>query len=310
MPVRELPQLQQLFLTDGGLETDLIFNQGVDLPCFASIVLLRDATGTKRLTDYYRRYFDIARQARTGFILESATWRASADWAAPLGLTLDELDELNRRAVAVLLELRAEWADAGLPIVVSGCHGPRGDGYDPGHVMTAAQARAYHARQATALVDAGADMLSAMTMTNTPEAIGVTEAARDAGAPVAVSFTLETDGRLPTGETLADAIRAVEDATGGYPAYYMVNCAHTSHYEAVLDNGAEWTRRVRGLRSNASRSSHAELNVMTTLDEGDPAEFGRDHARLRAANPSLTVLGGCCGTDHRHVAAIAASLKE
>ena len=299
-----LPQLQRLFLADAGLESDMIFNRGIDLPYFASVALLRSADGRRAHDAYFREFIELAERSGTGCLLETATWRASSDWAAKLGLSQDELDALNREAVRALVALKAEHSHR-VEVVVSGCIGPRGDGYDPGALMTVQEATDYHLRQAQVLASAGPDMLSAITMNNIPEAIGIALAARSTGLPVAISFTVETDGRLPTGETLEEAIRSVDEATDSYPPYFMVNCAHPTHFEAVLPEGGAWTKRIRGIRANASRCSHAELDAMTELDEGNPAELGAEYRQLLAQLPHLSVLGGCCGTDIRHIAAIA-----
>jgi S-methylmethionine-dependent homocysteine/selenocysteine methylase len=303
MAISSLPQLDRFFLTDAGLETDILFNKGIDLPLFSSATLFTSDEGIDVLEAYYRGFLDLARAKGTGLILESATWRASPDWAEPLGYSLAELDGLNGAAIELLRGLRAEYAD--VPIVISGCLGPRGDGYDPGKIMSADEAQAYHAHQAGVLAAAGVDMLAAITMTNVPEAVGVTNAARALGLPVAISFTVETDGRLPTGDALGDAIAAVDAATGSYPAYYMVNCAHPTHFDGVLADGAAWTARIGGVRANASCLSHAELDVMTELDIGDPADLAARHRALIDRFPQIKVLGGCCGTDLRHVTAIA-----
>jgi len=300
-----LPQLDRLFLTDAGLETDLIFNRRVDLPCFASVTLLRTQGSQELLRQYFRQYLGLAVSHRVGFVLESATWRASSDWAERLGLTVEELDSLNVSAIELLHQLRGEFAPAGIPIVVSACMGPRGDGYDPGHIMSVADAEAYHGHQAHVLASAQPDMLSAFTINNLNEAIGMTRAVARTGLPFALSFTVETDGRLPTGDPLGAAIEAVDAATAGYPAYYMVNCAHPTHFADRLNPADPWASRIQGIRANASRCSHAELDAMTELDAGDPAELARHYRVLRARLPQLNVLGGCCGTDHRHVAAIA-----
>ena len=298
-----LPQLDRLFLTDGGVETDLIFNRGIDLPFFASILLLRAPEGEKALDDYIRPYLDLARRLGTGFEFVTASWRASPDWAAHFGLTQEELDDLNRKSVERARNLQAEYGD--VPSVISGCIGPRGDGYDPGKIMTAAEAQDYHRHQISTLAGAGADLIAALTMTNIPEAVGIAQAAKAIGVPVVISFTVETDGRLPTGDSLRDAIEAVDEATGSYPAYYMINCAHPTHFMSVLSGGEEWTTRIAGIRANASRCSHAELDAMTELDSGDPDELGRMYRTIRDDVPSIRVIGGCCGTDLRHVTAIA-----
>ncbi|WGF87230.1 homocysteine S-methyltransferase family protein [Marinivivus vitaminiproducens] len=301
-----LPQMQGgLFLTDGGLETTLIFHDGLELPCFAAFDLLRTADGRDRLHRYFTLYARMAVGAGLGFILESPTWRANADWGKRLGYDAGALADANRVAIALMHEVRDASATSTSPMVVSGNIGPRGDGYDPGAIMTPDEAHAYHAAQIGVFAGAGVDMVSAFTMTNVDEAMGVVRAAQDVDLPVVIAFTLETDGRLPTGQALDDAIAAVDQATGNGPAYYMINCAHPSHFRHVLDGEGRWIGRIRGLRANASKRSHAELDSAPDLDDGDPAEFGRDYGAIIRRFPWIKVLGGCCGTDHRHVDAIA-----
>ncbi len=283
----------------------MVFNRGIDLPLFSSITLLRTEQGRVQLERYFRDFLDLARQRRAGCILESATWRASPDWAAPLGINNAELDTLNTTAVQMLLELKAEYETAETPVLVSGCLGPRGDGYDGSFLMAVDEAQAYHQHQAETLAAAGADLLSGITMTNVPEGAGVALAARAVGLPVVISFTVETDGRLPAGDGLGDAIAAVDAATQLHPEYYMINCAHPTHFMSSVENGGDWPSRVGGVRANASRCSHAELDVMTELDAGDPAELAELYEELLQRVPTLRVLGGCCGTDARHVRAIA-----
>ena len=306
-----LPQLEGgLFLTDGGIETCLIFLDGLDLPHFAAFHLLREKAGREALRRYFVRYMRIAADGGHGFVLESPTWRASSDWGEKLGYSRAALAAANRDATLLMHELRDVAEGHAMPVVVSGCVGPRGDGYDPGQVMTAKESEVYHAGQIEAFADAGADMITAITMTNVNEAVGVTRAARQAGMPVAISFTVETDGRLPTGESLANAIEAVDATTGGAPAYYMINCAHPTHFADRLDDGGgTWMSRVRGVRANASRRSHAELNEAPDLDAGDPVELGHQYRELLRRHPQINVVGGCCGTDHRHVACIGEACK-
>jgi S-methylmethionine-dependent homocysteine/selenocysteine methylase len=308
-----LPQLDGgLFITDGGIETSLIFNDGLELPDFAAFDLLRRPGGEPALRRYFRAYARIAARFEAGLILESATWRASADWGLRLGYDPRDLDHMNRRAIALLEGIRDELKDTSTVTVISGCIGPRGDGYVAGAPMALDDAQRVHQPQVDALVDAGADMITAITMTTSAEGIGVARAAARAGRPSAISFTLETDGTLPSGESLRAAIDAVDaDAAAGgrvAPAYYMINCAHPSHFERVLGTLGERRARLRGVRANASRRSHAELDSATELDAGDPQELGRDYLRLKSALPDLCVVGGCCGTDHRHVAAMSSAL--
>jgi len=310
-PRKRLPQLDGgLFLTDGGIETDLIFNDGMELPHFAAFDLLKTEEGTAALRAYYARYAGIARANGIGFILESPTWRASADWGRKLGYSQAALAQANAKAIQLMAELRREYRSETTPMVISGCVGPRGDGYDPGAVMSADEAQDYHAEQIGVFAKSDADMVTAITMTNANEAIGLARAAHAAGMPVAISFTLETDGRLPTGQGLKEAIEEVDAATGNAPAYYMINCAHPTHFDATLTPGAAWVQRIRGLRANASRRSHAELNEAPDLDEGNPAELGAEYHAILRRHPQINVLGGCCGTDRRHVEAICGACKQ
>ena len=299
-----LPQLDGgLFITDGGLETTLIFHRGLELPAFAAFPLLKDDEGTEQLRRYYEPYASLARERGVGLILDSPTWRANPDWAAEIGYSLDELDAFNRKAIALMEEIREEYA-SGHPIVISGNIGPQSDGYSPETTLTPDEAQRYHSTQIATFADTAADMVTVLTMTYAEEAIGVTRAAVENGLPVVISFTVETDGRLPNGQELGEAIQQVDEETSSGPAYYMINCAHPTHFEDVLEPGAPWIDRIRGLRANASTKSHAELDEATELDAGDPDDLAERHAALRARLPRVNVLGGCCGTDQRHVTTI------
>lgn len=302
---RPLPQLHGgMYLTGGGLETTLIFHMGIEIPHFASFALMRTPEGYDLIRDCCRPYIEAARDTGLGFILDSPTWRASRDWGEKLGYTKETLAAANRDAVQMALDLRAEYETPTTPIVVSATLGPRGDGYAPGELMTAEEAEAYHGEQIGTFVGTDADMLTAFTLTNIAEAVGMARAAKAARMPIVLSFTLETDGRLPTGDTLGAAITAVDAQTGSYPAYYMINCAHPTHFAPALEDGGAWLERLLGVRANASRRSHAELNESTDLDDGNPAELGAEYRTLVQRFPHIRVIGGCCGTDSRHIAAI------
>lgn len=295
------------FVTDGGLETDLIFNHDVDLPGFASFPLLDGADGRRLLRDYYRGYIDVAAGVGAGFLLEAPTWRANPQWGAQLGYDGGALDRVNRDAIAFLAHLRGEARathEDGLgPVLVSGVVGPRGDGYAAARGFDPDEAAAYHGRQIAAFAAEGADLVTAYTLTDTGEAIGIVRAARDHGLPVFVSFTVETDGRLPDGTGLADAI-AIVDAEAP-PDGFGVNCAHPHHVRPGIDaSDADWRERIVITRVNASTLSHAELDDSADLHDGDPDALAAEQAELTAQLPGLRVMGGCCGTDVRHVAAM------
>jgi homocysteine S-methyltransferase len=292
----EMGLLDGRWVTDGGLETDLIFNRGAALSDFAAFPLVDDPEGIALLRAYFSEYVDVASTAGAGLLLETPTWRANPDWAAGVGYDRAALDRVNREAVALVRSVLAE-ADVAATRL-SGNVGPRGDGYRAGG-SDPDEAAEYHAPQIASLVGAGVDLVHAMTLSGAAEAIGVVRAARAAGIPVAVSFTVETDGRLPDGNTLAGALDAVESSA---PAdFYGVNCAHPTHVLAGLDGIAD---RLTFFRPNASTASHAELDDAEDLDAGDLPQLVRSTAEVRALAPGIAVLGGCCGTDVRHVAAL------
>lgn len=302
-----LPQLtNERLLTDGGIETTLIFHDGLELPYFAAFTLLKTIEGRVALRRYYEKYIQVAHEQSVGFILDSATWRASADWGRRVGYDKARLADANRQAIDLLFDLRREH-EKDSPFVISGNIGPRGDGYVAKEMMSAAAAEEYHEAQVAVFDEAGADMVSAITMTHAGEAAGIARACANRNLPLALAFTVETDGRLPSGQRLSDAIEEVDGNGMGAPTYYMINCAHPVHFRDVLDTNADWTHRIRGLRANASRMSHEELDNAETLDDGNPAELAQDYANLLPLLPNLRVFGGCCGTDHRHIRAIGAS---
>jgi homocysteine S-methyltransferase len=296
-------------VTDAGLETWLLFTRGVELPAFAAYPLAATSTGRALLTEYLQHYAAIAMSIGAAAVLEAPTWRANPDWATVLGHDLDTLGPLIDGCVKVVADVRSAWS-GDQPFLISGTVGPRGDGYQVDASMTPEAAAEYHEFQINRMADAGVDVVTALTMGYVGEATGITFAARAASVPAVVSFTLETDGRLPTGMPLGEAIEAVDAATGAYPLHYMINCAHPTHFDSTLDPTASWAHRIGGIRANASELSHAELDEMVELDAGDPIDLAHRYMALRDQLPNLHVIGGCCGTDHRHVAAIATAWQH
>ena len=293
-----------LFLTDAGMETELIFHQGQELPSFASFPLLEHEEGRAALRTYYEPFLELARTRGTGFILGGATWRASADWGEELGYDRGALMLVNRQAMEFIEELRLHAPDSQPVVLLEAPIGPRGDAYAPSSLMSAAEAETYHSPQMRTLADTAVDLITGLTLTYADEAIGMVRAARAAELPVAISFTVETDGRLPSGQTLRAAVEQVDAETDGAPLHYMINCAHPTHFAGALTDGGPWIERIRGLRANASTMSHAELDEMEELDDGDPADLAARYVALRGTLPNLTIVGGCCGTDIRHVTGI------
>jgi homocysteine S-methyltransferase len=305
-----LPQLDgSTFLCDAGLETDLIFNHGIEIREFAAHTLMEDEQGKQALSDYFQGFLSLARDSGCGYILDTQTWKAHPHWADDLNESREQQEQANRDSVAFIAALRDRYASNTGPIVLNAIVGPRGDAYAPEVELAVDEAEAYHAQQLQWLAGTEADMVTAMTFTQSDEATGFVRAANALKLPAVISFTVETDGKLPTGESLASAISAVDAATQSGAAYFMVNCAHPDHFSDVLGD-EPWARRIRGIRCNASRQSHAELDACETLDDGNPAELGDQYLQIKAKMPWLNIFGGCCGSDLRHVTQIADRLAN
>lgn len=290
----------------------MVFLEGYELPCFAAFDLLKDENGFNAVKQYYRRYLEIAKNHKMNFILESPTWRANPDWAEKIGYPSSVLPEVNQKAVQLLVELKKEFETEIPAIILSGCVGPRGDGYKPGSIMNAEEAQKYHSTQIDIFSRTSVDMVSAVTMNYVEEAIGIAGAAGVANLPVVISFTVETNGRLATGMSLKEAIEQVDRSVEHPPIYFMINCAHPTHFLPALLEGKneEWTKRIKGLRANASCKGHSELDESTELDRGDPQALGTEHKKIKEIFAHLNVFGGCCGTDEEHVLAIASQVKQ
>jgi S-methylmethionine-dependent homocysteine/selenocysteine methylase len=305
----DLPQMgNDVFLTDGGLETTLVFHKGMELPAIAAFVLLQNNKGIATLTDYFHKYISIAKKHSIGLVLETPTWRASSKWGAILGYSEEALESVNRKAIDLLMRIRDEHETDKTKLIISGCIGPKGDGYVIDEKMTADSAEKYHASQIETFSNTEADLVTAFTITYSDEAIGMVRAAKLVKMPIVIGFTVETDGKLPSRQTIKDAIETVDKATSNYASYYMINCAHPTHFQESLSGDESWKQRIQAVRANASTKSHAELNESEELDDGNPSELGRQYKLLRAQLNNLNVLGGCCGTDHRHVEAICQSI--
>lgn len=300
---------EKLFLTDSGFETTIIFHHNIDLPHFALFSIIDKSKYQNVIYDYYREHLDLAVKHNTGFILESATWRANKDWGFKLGYNQKELIKINTLAIEQLKAIKKEYAGKVNPILISGQIGPAGDGYALSNKMKPEDAKDYHDLQIKAFKEAGADLASALTIGYINEALGIVKAAKEHQLPVVISFTVETNGKLPSGETLKQAIETIDSLTNEYPLYYMINCAHPSHFIKEFDISDEWILRIKGIRANASCKSHAELDEATELDSGDPTDFGNWHKKLIEKLPNLKVFGGCCGTDISHIVEVCKGLK-
>ncbi|QHV01536.1 homocysteine S-methyltransferase [Synechocystis sp. CACIAM 05] len=302
-------QCEQIFLLDGGLETEMIFNRGFDLPAFAAHTLLSDPLGREALKNYFRGFLDLAKEKQFGFLIDAPTWRAQPFFAEELGVSLEEIRQANFRAVEFARALKQAYVNEIQPLLINGLIGPCGDAYGGEHFSNAEAAQAYHRQQISWLAEAGVDLLGAFTLTSVNEAIGIVRASQEFSLPVSISFTVETDGRLPTGTALSEAIAIVDEATNQGAAYFMVNCAHPDHFRAVIREEA-WLSRLGGFRCNPSRRSHAQLDQANFLDIGNPVELAHSYWTLKQKVPSANVFGACCGSDLRHIREIAKVFDE
>ena len=306
-PRSPLPLAGERYVTDAGLETELVFHDGFDLPHFISATLVDDEVGHARLERYYRSFVALAEAEGMGVLLETPTWSISADWSPLVGRDRRGRRRINALATELLVKLRQESSLPRERFVVSGNVGPRYDGYVADRVMGTSEAMRYHDEQVGDLVASGVDAISCLTIATSSEAAGIARSANSHDVPVVVHVTVNTDGRLPSGEPLGEAIERIDDEAR--VAYFGINCAHPSHFGGALHE-APWVGRIGSLRANASRKSHAELDGCDTLDDGDPDELAADYAALMERLSGLRVFGGCCGTDLRHVKRICRAVRD
>ncbi len=300
-------ETDDIFLTDGGTETWLMYKRGFELPEFSAFHLLNDPRSAAALREYYTAFANVAVKLGTPFIFDSLTYRASRDWGALLGYSTEGLAEMNHNCFELYRQCAAAAGLAPENAVISGCIGPKGDAYQTNQDLTAESAEAYHAEQIQTFKAAGADIVTALTLNTTDEAIGIARAAEGTSLPSAIAFTIEKDRKLRSGETLKQAIETVDEATSNAPAYYMINCSHPVDFGPALAN-EPWANRIRGLRANASSLDHGTLCQLGHLEEGNPDELASQYVDIRAAHPKMNVFGGCCGTDYVHVEKIGRAL--
>ena len=307
---------ERTFVTNPGTETYLVFQQKFDLAEFCGFLVHEDESAWEALEqNYLFPLFETAAHNNQGLLLDTLVWRAQADFIEKLGRQACEIDRINERAVSMTRESVAKWRKQhgvephDFPVLITADIGPRGDAYHVAESLASSEpAYAYHRTQVRILAKAGVDLVCALTMTTVAETVGIVRAAAEAALPVIVSPTVETDGRLPDGTPLGVFIEQVDSATNAQPLLYMVNCAHPSHLIPTLEvatlNNDAWLSRFRGFRANASAKSHAELDNSTELDRGDVQALGQQMIEMQSKY-DLRVIGGCCGTDHEHVAAMA-----
>lgn len=306
----KLPQTQGRFMAcGGGFETWLQYVDGFTLRHFCAFELLDDARGVECLTDYHRKLVEAAVENGFGVINEGLHYRASRDWGELIGYSKEALEEINIRGIEFYKDFAREYDSPDTPMIVGGAIGPRGDAYNVGRTPDASEAEDYHSEQIETFKKAGADVVTAMTFTSVEEATGLARAAKSAEMPVVISFFVAKGGKLKTGETLEDAITAVDAATESAPAYYMINCTHPTEFTPGLTDGP-WSRRLGGFMPNAVAMETLDLCKLGHLEDGDPEELGGQMAELARRFPHINVWGGCCGTDGRHIGQIARQVRE
>jgi homocysteine S-methyltransferase len=295
---------EALFLTEGGIETELMYKWRFELPHVAVFPLLDNPDAVAVMRGIYRRSLDVAAAHGMSAMLTGLDYRASPDWGGLPGYSQEALVEANHQAIDFLRELAREYNDDLPRVLVGGIIGPRGDAYELNRTITADAAEDYHATQLTTLKQADVDFAAAMTFNNIPEAIGVARAATTIGVPLVISLTVDSTSRLKSGPTVAEAVETIDAETDGAPACYMLNCSHPVEFEPGLTDG-DWIRRLRGFRPNASKMEKIALCQIGHLEEGDPVELGRLMGDLARRYPHMDIWGGCCGTGTVHLGEIA-----
>lgn len=299
----------RFYLTEGGAETEIMYKWGFELPEFAMFTLLDNPEADEVIRNMYRRYFDVAAAHDTGILAMGHDYRASPDWAQKLGYSAADLTRFQHRTMQFLDDVRAEYADRVSDAYITACIGPRGDAYGTGGDISASEAEDYHAVQLGNLEGTAADMAVAATFNNIPESIGVIRAANRMGIPIGVSLTLTPEGRLRSGPTLREAVETIDEVTGGAAEWFGTNCAHPLEFEPALDDAGPWLDRLRYVRPNAAKMDKLALCELGHLEDGDPVELGEQMGEVARRFPRADILGGCCGTDERHLSEIASNVN-
>ncbi|PMG07031.1 homocysteine methyltransferase [Vibrio breoganii] len=290
-----------------GIDTELLFTHNQPLPGYASYPLLAKSSTRAIIEKMYIDLIALAKRYQTAVILDAMTWIASSQRGAMIGLNEHQLRDFNLDAIDLMAQVRDRCGD--LPTLLSAQIGPREDGYQANNQMSANESLGYHSTQIDTYKLTKADFITASTLSYPEEAAGIVLAAKSANIPVVVSFTVELDGNLPNGESLEDAIAKVDGLTKRYASYFMINCAHPSHFSHSFTQ-QPWEQRIKGIVVNASKCSHAELDRCETLDSGDPFTLGKEVAEICRQNTQISVVGGCCGTNLDHLEQIMKNLRE
>lgn len=305
------PRLENKFyLTAGGTETEILYKWGYELPEFAMFTLLDDEEANECVRNMYRRYFEVAAKNNTGLVIEGHDYRASPDWAGKLGISLENLAEIQHRIINFLTDLKTEFDGKVSDVVITGGIGPRGDAYGTGGNISEAEAEDYHSVQLSTLKDTDADMAVALTFNNIPEAVGIVRAATKIGIPIGISLTLNTESRLSSGPSLREAIEAIDENTDEGAAWYGTNCSHPLEFEPAISEEGAWRQRLRLIRPNAAKMEKISLCKLGHLEDGDPIELGAQMGDVASRFPSVDIIGGCCGTDERHLNEIAKNVNS
>ncbi len=301
-----------IILTEGALIERLRRDAAVSLdPHVLHAGFVYDEGGRRALRGLYRQYLDIGLAADLPMIVCTPTWRAN-----PVRLRLADLADrdANGDGARFVAAIRDEYDAYARQVFIGGLIGCAGDAYKPEEGLSTAAATAFHVTQTVALATAGVDFLFAATLPNVDEALGMAHAMAACRIPYVVSFVLQRDGRLLDGIPLHQAVTMIDEAANPRPLFFMANCVHPRVFEAALASEVSRSgsvhERVIGLQANTSMRSPDELDGRGEVDPGEgPEALANAMLRLRRRF-GTKVLGGCCGTDDRHIAWIARRAKE
>ena len=295
-------------LTEGSIIERVRRSPGLALdPYIENTGLVFDPRGREVLTAIYRGYLNVGRDVDVPMIMLTPTWRANPE---RLGLAgFDDVRGVHKECFDFISSMRGEYGDYASNAPIGGLMSCRGDAYRPEEALGIDEAEVFHSEQVDAFARTGVDFIMASTLPARTEAIGIAKAMARSGLPYVPSFIVRPDATLLDGTPLDDVIVEIDDTVDPAPVFYMMNCIHPDVYLSVYPmlDGEHVKRRMLGLQANTSLMRPEELDKLDRLDTADAGDFAVSiinvHDRCGAK-----ILGGCCGTDERHIRSIAERL--
>ena len=296
MDISKLLANNELMLAEASIIEVLRRSGRVQLhPRLENALLIYDRIGKTESVQICNDYISVAHKAGRPIFIGTPTWRANKERLSEAGVS----SNVNRDAVDFMKRLRSEWSSWKENIPIAGLIGCKNDCYKPVEGISLRDAYDFHSWQIEKLAEPGVDFLLAATIPTLPEATGIALAMAQTGIPYMISFVINREGTILAGNSLEQCINEIDVASGKPPLGYMINCAYPSFLNAHIQPKAVLSRLI-GFQANASSLDHAELEGSATLQVEKIAEWGEEMINLNRTY-GVKILGGCCGTDARHL---------